>query len=287
MYDINIKNVKKGRRFYYIFLLAGLLFLIILGSVFISSIIKAKKLDATVLSTRVEVRSHIDDEGSTMYSPVYYYEARGESYSCGSNSSSSINPGNENKLVYYESSNPSNCMTEYSKSSNNWLLLVMLLPIVFIVVAIININKVNKRIKIIKELNQKGKLVKGLPYRLENTGVEVNNVPIQRPVVDYILPNGNSITLYGDGRHDRKTYDADGMVDLLIDDANPENYYIDFEINRINGNLKEDYYQQTSSNVINNMNTQNNVINNVEVFPNINNQPIDNQLNSNQNNNFQ
>lgn len=243
MYDINTKNVKKGRRFFYVFLLIGLLFLLIFGGIFVGSIVKLKSLDSTTLSTRVEVKSYIDDEGTTMYSPVYFYEVNGKSYSCSSNSSSSINPGIENKNVYYDSANPSECITEYSKSSNNIILIFLIIPIVFILIAVINIAKINKRVKAIEELNQKGKLVKQLPYRLENTGMSVNNIPIQRPVIEYVLPTGSVITLRGDPRHDKKHYDADGMVDLLIDENNLDNYFIDFEINRLGGNLPQDYYQ--------------------------------------------
>lgn len=51
-------------------------------------------------------------------------------------------------------------MTSYSKSSNKMLLIFLILPVIFIALGVVNINKVNKRIKIIKELNTKGKLVK-------------------------------------------------------------------------------------------------------------------------------
>lgn len=280
MYDINTKNVKKGRRFFYIFFLVGLLFLVIMGWIYISSIIKLKSMDSSVTSTNVEVKSYIDDEGATMYSPVYSYEVNGESYTCGSSGSSSINPGNSNKTVYYDSKNPSNCMTEYSKSGNNIILIFMLIPIIFIVVAVVNIMKVNKRVKTILALNQTGKLVKNLPYRLENSGTVVNGVPIQMPVVDYVLPNGCNIILYGDARHDRKIYDFDGMVDLLIDENNPENYFIDFEINRISGNLPQDYYQQS---VNSNANIQNQLNYNQNVISDNNTQLVNNQ-NTNLNN---
>lgn len=255
MFDINTKNVKKGKNIFYIFLAIGLLFLIIMGGIFASSIVKLNSLDSTVLSEHVEIKSYINDEGTTMYSPVYYYSVNGERYTCGSNSSSSHNPGTQNKTIYYDSKNPSKCMTEYSKSSNFILLAFMIIPIIFIVVAVINIRKVNKRIKAILELNNKGKLIKNLPYRLENTGTVINGVPIQKPVVDYTLSTGTQITLYGDPRNDKKQYDADGMVDLLIDESNPNNYYIDFEINRLSGNLPQDYYQQASIN----QNIQNNL----------------------------
>ena len=101
--------------------------------------------------------------------------------------------------------------------------------------------------KLIKELNKKGKLVKNLQYHLEDTGMSVNHVQIQRPVVEYTLPSGSVVTLYGDPRHDGKLYDADGMVDLVIDENNPNNYFIDFEINRLTGNLPTDYYNPDNS----------------------------------------
>lgn len=244
MYDIDVKNVRKGKKFYFMFLVAGLFFLLIMGGILVSSSIKLNNLDSKVISTRVEVNSHIDDEGSRMYSPVYYYNVNDIEYSCSSNSSSSINPGTENKTVYYDSNKPEECMTDYAKSSNNIILLFMLLPILFIVIGVVNIKKINKRIKAIKELNQKGKLVKNLPYRLEKTGMEVNGIPILRPVVGYTLSSGSSIILHGDPRHDKKMADVDEKVDLVIDENNPHNYFIDFEINRLSGNLEQDYYKQ-------------------------------------------
>jgi hypothetical protein len=133
-------------------------------------------------------------------------------------------------------------MTEYSSESGILFFAFTLLPLLFIVIAVINIMKINKRIKKINQLNQTGKLVKNLPYYLENTGVVINGNPIRRPVVNYTLPNGGTILLRGDGRNDGRLFDADGLVDILIDEANPENYYIDLEINRLTGNLDSDYY---------------------------------------------
>ena len=262
MYDIDLKNVKKGKRFYLMFLVVGILFLVIFGAVVISSFVKLKSLDKEVISDRVEVNSHIDSDGTRMYSPTYYYTVDGNMYACSSNSSSNVNPGTSNKKVYYKSSSPSTCMTEYSKSSNYMFLIFLIIPIIFIVVAVLNMKKIDKRIKIIEELNQTGKLVKNLPYRLVDTGMTVNNVRIKKPVVDYTLPSGTVIQLDGDARHDRKSFDADGMVDLVIDESNPNNYFIDFEINRITGNLPTDYYNGGSTITNNqNMNQPNQYIN--------------------------
>lgn len=244
MFDINLKNVKKGKSFYCIFLIIGIICLLILGGVFISSIIKLNNLDATVLSSKVEIKSYVNSDGEKKYYPIYEYRVKGEYYSCKSTNYTSFIPEKQNKIVYYDSKNPSKCMAEHSMSANYIILAFLIIPLTFITVAVVNIKKINKRIKKIENLNKTGKLIKNLPYRLEDTGMVLNNVPIQRPVIEYTISIGNTITLYGDPRHDKKYYDKDGMVDLLIDENNPENYYIDFEINRLAGNLEEDYYQQ-------------------------------------------
>ena len=245
MYDINVKNVVKGRRFFYIFFLIGVIFTIVMWRAYVSTTIMPESSDSSVTSTHVEVRTYKSDDGTTMYSPVYLYKVDGESYECPSDFSSSRNPSNGNKTVYYDPDNPADCRVEYSTSDNKFLLF-MVIPISSIVIAVVNIMKANKRIKEILKLNQTGKLIKNLPYRLEDTGTVINGVEIQRPVVEYVLPSG-----------DRKTFDSDGMVDLLIDENNPENYFIDFEINRINGNLPQDYYQQNSQSISDNSSVQN------------------------------
>lgn len=249
MYDINTKNVEKGKRFFLIFLVAGIFFGLLLGGVYVAGLFKKSNLDSDTVSTRVEVRTVEGSDGDTLYTPDYYYRVKGTEYKCTSNSSSSIRPSTESKTVYYDSKNPEICMTSYSLSSNNFLLLAMIIPAIFIAVSVLNMRKISKRIVIIKELNQKGKLVKNLPYRLEDTGTVVNNVPIQRLVVDYTLPSGSVISLYGDPRYDKKATDADGMVDLVIDEANPDNYFIDFEINRLAGNQPTDYYNNPNGQV--------------------------------------
>lgn len=273
MYDIDTSNVKKGIKFFLMFLLVGIFFLGILLAILIMNIINYKSLDSEIMSNHVEINTYKDSDGDTMYSPIYYYNIRGKEYKCSSQGGSSIMPSTKNRKVYFDSKNPTRCMTDYSRGNNKWILLFLILPIVFIGTAVYNIIKVNKRIKLINNLNTTGKLVKNLPYRLENTGMSFNGIQIQKPVVDYTLPSGTTITLQGDPRHDKKVADKDGMVDLVIDEANPNNYFIDFEINRLSGNLPTDYYtnNQTFQNNGNNnfMNQQDNqqYINN-----NINNQ---------------
>lgn len=247
MYDLKIKNVKKGRSFYLPFLILGLFFFGILGFRIISDYIKLKSLDSTTIATKIVVSTHTDSDDGTTYSPTYYYTVDDVDYTCSSDTSSGIYPKTSNKKVYYNSKDPTICMTEYSKSNDIVFLLFLIIPIISIVVAITNMRKISKRIKVIKELNTKGKLVKNLPYHLEDTGMEKNNSPIKRIVVNYTLSSGETVTLYGDPRHDKKHSDSDGMVDLVIDENNPNNYFIDFEINRLTGNLPSDYYNDSNN----------------------------------------
>ena len=51
MYDINLKNVKKQKGFNLVFILAGLLFLVIIGGVIVGTFVKESKMDASVMSS--------------------------------------------------------------------------------------------------------------------------------------------------------------------------------------------------------------------------------------------
>ena len=90
--------------------------------------------------------------------------------------------------------------------------------------------KTNGSLKKAKELANNGKLIKNMPYRLEGSNTYINGRNVQKIVVDYIMPNGTIKTCVGDPRYDLKTGDEDGLVDLLIDPNNPDNYYLDFDI---------------------------------------------------------
>lgn len=262
MYDISVKNVKKGNSIYIIFLIAGILVTVGFMYIIISNDRKLKSLDSTVIATKVEINKHRDSDGNTLYNPTYYYVVDGNEYSCPSTSSSNVKPKTDNATIYYDSKNPSECMTEYSKLTNKIWFIGVFIGVAFIIIAVVNIIKIIKRINKIKDLNNHGKLIKNLPYRLEPSGIVINNVKIQRPVVEYTLASGSTITLYGDPRMDKKLTDEDGMVDLVIDENNINNYFIDFEINRLTGNLPTDYFNKPNNNETQtNNNNQNNTTN--------------------------
>lgn len=249
MYDINFDNLKKGRKEYLIFLIIGFISFVLLMTMTVSNIVKWNSLDSHVLSTSVSIRETTGDDNFTRYTATYHYNVDGNDYSCSTMTRTNYFPSQKNKVVYYNSASPEVCMPKSSKISNFLMLLFWIIPALFLFASVPNILEINGRIKIIKELNKKGKLIKNIPYKLEKTGKVINDIPIYRVVVNYVLKSGDIVALYGDDRYDNIFCDSDRMVDLIIDEENPGNYFIDFEINRLSGNLPQDYYSKKTDNL--------------------------------------
>lgn len=248
MYDINVKFVKEGQWFWWVFVVMG----IILTAFFLNGAItvneKAKFMDSKILSNKVEVDAKENIFGKVSYSTLYYYEVEDVEYVCKSVLRNSGNPGNKNKTVYYDSKNPSDCTVGYFKEVNKGLLLLLFIPLLLLIIGGVNLLKISKRLKIINNLNKNGKLVKNLKYELVNTNVAINSKVIKKPCIEYTLPSGVIVPLYGDARFDNIFADQDGLIDLIIDERNPKNYFMDYNINRIGGNLPSDYFIDPNSN---------------------------------------
>lgn len=129
------------------------------------------------------------------------------------------------------------------EANHPFIFLFMILPVVFLLIGGIGIINIFKRINQVKRLNQIGKLYKNIPYTLEPTGMSVNGVEIMKPVAKFKLPSGEFLKLEGDARHDRVERDEDGYIDLVIDPDNHNNYFLDYNINRLEGNRSDDYYK--------------------------------------------
>ena len=117
-----------------------------------------------------------------------------------------------------------------SSVSFSGLIIFVLFCGLLIWLGIDGVKKYNEKMTKLDYLEQYGRVERGLEYRMEPTGTIVNGKPIFRLVVDYELDSGAIITLHSEGRYDHKLVDADGLVDVLIDPNNPNNYYIDFHI---------------------------------------------------------
>ena len=231
MYDIDTRNIHSDAIIYYLFIACALLIVgvdVIIGCLFANQYLGK---DSKVISSSVTINVSAGDEGEE-YNTIYNYEVDGKSYSCNSNEYSNFKPSENNRMVYYDSSAPANCVT-----SPSWLLYFALIAVlafagVFFAIGFGGAKKAFKRLKDLKKLRISGTLVRDLPYELVPSNTYVNGVNIPRIKVKYTLPNGKELTLksaplmYG-------ANDEDGDVDLLIDLDNPSNYYIAFSIAKI------------------------------------------------------
>lgn len=249
MYDISNRNIKKGNGIYFIMLLIGIVLLVGAFFVFNSVNNKKKALTETITSTRMEIDTEYNSDGNLMETNVYYYTVNGVEYSCRSNvsrtSTSGVKIGTD-KTIYYDPANPANCSVGSPSSNYMGVIIMVFFGLIILILAIINISKSGRKRKDIDILNKRGKLVKNLPYRLEESKIEINGRPIQRIVVDYTLPTGSVVTLYSEPLYDN-SFSRSGYADIVIDESNPSVYFVDFEINRLNGNLPGDYNAQSQT----------------------------------------
>jgi len=174
-------------------------------------------------ASKIEVLTNNSD-GSVQYSPIFYFNVDGKEYTCKTSFSRGSRPSVTKNKLYYNSSNPNICISEYELSQ---------LPVIFIFIILfsfvdiaaglyflINANSENKRIK---QLAQSGLLVKNLPCEIEN------NLKGYKIKIDYKIADGNILKLKSEIRRDYN-YIGRQTADLLIDPLNTKNYFIDFDI---------------------------------------------------------
>ena len=250
MYDIDFSNIKKqisfNVKFLVIIIFCILMFIFVIFRPNIKRLIK--NYDEKAYAYKININQGVDSEGNKYYKPIYYYEVNDNKYVCESNNGESDIPSEKQTIVYYKSSNPNVCMTEY-ESKNRYVGIIIIFILIFgtiLIYFVKQILKFNKRIKSLEKLNMTGRLIKGIPYRLIDTKNVVNGRKIYAPVITLKNSAGQTIELTGDPRFDGITSDKDNLVDLVIDPNDSKNYYIDFEINRLDGTIKEDDYYHES-----------------------------------------
>ena len=92
-----------------IFLAAGVYLTFFMGS--------TSKYDSQTKAYRIYPNESSDSDGNSTYSPIYYFNVDGQEYECKTKTGSSSYPSESKNTVYYDSTNPTNCKTEYEKSS--------------------------------------------------------------------------------------------------------------------------------------------------------------------------
>ncbi len=85
------------------------------------------KYDSQTKAYRIYPNESYGSDDSTTYQPIYYFKVNGRDYECKAIVGSSSYPSEDKNTVYYDSSNPTRCKTEYEKSTSNFAGIVCLI----------------------------------------------------------------------------------------------------------------------------------------------------------------
>ena len=84
------------------------------------------KYDSQTKAYKIDPNEYYDSEDKIIYNPIYYFEVDGNNYECEAKGTSSYPKKNKN-TVYYDSSNPTKCKTEYEKSTSKFAGIICLI----------------------------------------------------------------------------------------------------------------------------------------------------------------
>lgn len=90
------------------------------------------KYDSQTRAYKIDPNENYDSEDKIIYNPIYYFEVDGNNYECEAKGTSSYPKKNKN-IVYYDSSNPTKCKTEYEKSASKFAGIISLIATAVIV----------------------------------------------------------------------------------------------------------------------------------------------------------
>ena len=85
---------------------------------FIYPSIKKYTYEKQTNNTEIKVVEDTDIEGGIVYYPIYYFNISNVTYECKSNYKSTSYPDFSKNLVYYNPSNPENCLTQHEISKS-------------------------------------------------------------------------------------------------------------------------------------------------------------------------
>ena len=91
------------------------------------------KYDSQTKAYRIDPNENYDIDDGTTYNPIYYFKVDGREYQCYSKGGSSSYPNESKNIVYYDSSNPTKCLTESDKSSSKILGIICLVATAVII----------------------------------------------------------------------------------------------------------------------------------------------------------
>lgn len=225
MYNINYKKYHKELIIGFILLIVGIL----LTSLYMNFVFKGafKKL---FLDNEVEAIQINENKKDDLYSPVYIFEVNNIKYYCEVENASKVKPNRKEILVFYDSNNPNNCVNEYEATPSIYSYIILFFPMFSISLGLFAIVLSLKDIKKLNTLEKNGKLIIKVIYKVEE--IEIKKRKFIKVIgVDYKLDNGEIVHLISD--IPRKDIEILGYIDLLIDEDDLNNFYMDFNLKNI------------------------------------------------------
>lgn len=225
MYSIDniLKTNKLMYKIIFIFSLVFILFFSIIG---LKDII-----DVSSIYNR-KVKSNISEyipTDNNMYKKVYYFDADNRQFSC--LDSVVINNKNnqiDKKTIYYNFEDPNVCTTNIIKKTNLIVYIFIILLCIPLLIGLIGMIKINKKLNKIKMLSKCGKLVKNLQYEVVEIKKKNGNI-LYKAKTKYKFKN-QVLILYSESIYDKKLFKEYPTIDLLINENDVNDYYLDFNI---------------------------------------------------------
>lgn len=225
MYSID--NILKTNKLMY-----KIIFIFSLAFILFFSIIGLKDIINVSSTYNRKVKSNISEyipTDNNMYKKVYYFDADNRQFSC--LDSVVINNKNnkiDKKTIYYNFEDPNVCTTNIIKKTNLIVYIFIISLCIPLLIGLIGIIKINKKINKIKMLSKCGKLVKNLQYEVVETKKRNGNI-LYKAKTKYKVKN-QVLILYSESIYDKKLFKEYPTIDLLINENDVNDYYLDFNI---------------------------------------------------------
>lgn len=213
-------------------LMYKIIFIFSLAFILFFSIIGLKDIINVSSTYNRKVKSNISEyipTDNNMYKKVYYFDADNRQFSC--LDSVVINNKNnkiDKKTIYYNFEDPNVCTTNIIKKTNLIVYIFIISLCIPLLIGLIGMIKINKKINKIKMLSKCGKLVKNLQYEVVEMKKKNGNI-LYKAKTKYKVKN-QVLILYSESIYDKKLFKEYPTIDLLINENDVNDYYLDFNI---------------------------------------------------------
>lgn len=225
MYSID--NILKTNKLMY-----KIIFIFSLAFILLFSIFALKDIINVSSIYNRKVKSNISEyipTDNNMYKKVYYFDADNRQFSC--LDSVVINKKNnqiDKKTIYYNFEDPNVCTTNIIKKTNLIVYMFIISLCIPLLIGLIGMIKINKKLNKIKMLSKCGKLVKNLQYEVVEIKKKNGNI-LYKAKTKYKFKN-QVLILYSESIYDKKLFKEYPTIDLLINENDVNDYYLDFNI---------------------------------------------------------